>query len=73
MKPLTVKQVECLRDAKSAADSVPLSGRTISGWDYGSTTIAVLKKLGFLYRAYEAGAARYFISDAGREALKGAR
>ncbi len=68
---LTHKQVECLRDARFVADrDVPRQFRSIGGWNYGSTTIAVLKRAGFIERDYESDfSSRYLITTAGRAAL----
>lgn len=56
MSLLTEKQVECLRAARFAR---------ISPWNYGSTTIATLKRLAFI----EKDGCDYMISDSGRRHL----
>ena len=60
MKPLTQKQIECLRIAAQ---------RDVNPFDFGSTTIARLKREGLIALVDGARARRYRITDAGRAEL----
>lgn len=63
---LTAKQVECLRDA-NAAWGRSRGQNFINGWNYGSTTIAVLKRNGLIIRAHETWPCTgYYITNCGR-------
>lgn len=60
MKPLTQKQIECLRIAAQ---------RDVNPFDFGSTTFARLKREGLIALVDGARARRYRITDAGRAEL----
>lgn len=53
---LTQKQIECLGRGVQFG--------SLSPWDFGSTTIKVLKARGFIAKC--AGASTYVVTDAGR-------
>lgn len=69
---LTEKQVYCLEAAESATDVLQAELRGISPWNFGSTTIAVLKRAGFLELSKDPynGSARYLITAAGRRYIQ---
>jgi hypothetical protein len=67
---LTPKMLECLADAKASWFA------RISPWDYGSSTIGALKRLGYIEGKREMlggkASTRYAITEAGLKALEGA-
>jgi hypothetical protein len=54
--------LDALRDASKPEGLNP--------WDYGSTTVGVLKKLGWVAARAKVVPRRYDITDAGRKALE---
>ena len=65
---LTEKQVECLQLAEQATDAPePFHHPGINSWDFGSTTIAKLKRASFILRTDRGN---YIITDSGREYLR---
>jgi len=69
---LTEKQVYCLLAAESATDVRQPELRGISPWDFGSGTIATLKRAGFLLLSKDPfnSHCRYLITDAGRKYIR---